>query len=63
MLTGTVKTGKLCGCRDESIGNLFTVWTAVGVEATGAWHRLMKGTGESCDIMPTEKYKLTNVRV
>lgn len=63
MLTGTVKTGKLCGCRDESIGNLFNVWAAVGVEATGARHRLVKGTGESCDIMPIEKYKLTNVRV
>lgn len=24
---------------------------------------LLKGTGESCDIMLTEKYKLTNVRV
>ena len=47
----------------KSIGNLFTVWAAVGVEATGAWHRLMKGTGESCDVMPTEKYKQTNVRV
>lgn len=63
MLTGTVKTGKLCGCRDESIGNLSTVWTAVGVEAAGAWHRLMRETGESCDVMLTEKYKLTNVRV
>lgn len=63
MLTGAVETGELCGRRDKPIRNLFTVWTTVGVEATGAWYRLMKGTGESCDIMPTEKYKLTNVRV
>ena len=47
----------------ESIRNLSTVWMAVGVEATGAWHRLMKGTGESCGVMVTEKYKLTDVRV
>ena len=63
MLTGAVKTGKLCGCRDEPIRNLSTVWVAVGVEATGAWHRLTEGTGESCDVMLTEKCKLTNVRV
>jgi len=63
MLTGAVKTGKLGGCRDEPIGNLLTVWVVAGVEATGAWHGLKKGTGESCDVMPTEKYKLTNVRV
>lgn len=36
MLTSTVKTGELCGRRDKSIGYLFTVWAAVGVEATGA---------------------------
>jgi len=63
MLTGAVKTGKLCDCRDEFIGNLFIVWAAAGIEAIGAWHRLTKGTGESCDVMPTEKYKLTDMRV
>ena len=63
MLISAVKTGELCGCRDKSIRYLSTVWTAVDVEATGAWHRLMKGTRESCDVMQTEKYKRTNMRV
>jgi len=36
---------------------------AVGVEVTGAWYRLTEGTGESCVVMLTEKYKLTYLRV
>ena len=61
ILTGTVKTGKLCGCRDGSIRNLFTVCLAVGVEATGAWHRLMKGTGESSDVNEEKMKELVYV--
>jgi len=28
---------------------------AVGVEVTGAWHRLTEGTGESCVVMFNRK--------
>lgn len=36
----------LSGHWDKSGRNLVTGQTAVGVEVTGAWHRLLQGTGE-----------------
>jgi hypothetical protein len=43
---------------DKSGGNLITGRMAVGVQATGAWCRLLQGTGEVRVLMAIEKSKL-----
>lgn len=43
--------------------NLITGQTAVGVEVTGAWHRLLQGTGEVWTLMENEKSKRRNARM
>jgi hypothetical protein len=53
-----VKTSDCEHCWDESGGNLITGRMAVGVQATGAWYRLLWGTGEFRTLMIIEKSKL-----
>ena len=45
---------------DKFGGNLFTVQTVTGMEATGTWHRLLCGTWEPTTPMLKEKSKWKN---
>lgn len=53
----TVKTKGQVSSWDKSGGNLITVRVAVGIEVTGAWRRLLQGTGEPTVLMIREKSK------